>query len=100
MVRWSRTQDAAVNEFEWDDDNVEHVEEHGVAPEEVEEALADPDRVAVPAYNTPRERRRGVVGATEDGRILLVIYTRRASRIRVVTARDAEPPYRRRYRRR
>lgn len=46
-----------MNEFEWDEDNVEHVEEHGVALEEVEEALADPDRVGVPAYNTSRERR-------------------------------------------
>ena len=100
--------------FEWDDGNVAHIAEHGITPDEVEEAFADPRRLGVDAYTTPTERRWGLVGSTEEGRLLFVVYTRRGSatgpqpippdrlgsRIRVVTARDADPGLRRRYRRR
>lgn len=56
--------------FDWDDGNVDHiVEEHDVTPFEVEKL-----------WQTP----------TEIGRVLVVIYTERAGRIRVVTARDAD----------
>lgn len=42
----------------------------------------------------------GFLGSTDDGRILLVVYTRRDSALRVVTARDAEDDEERLYRRR
>jgi uncharacterized protein len=83
--------------FEWDKENVGHIAEHQVLPEEV---FADRHRFGVDAYNTPTERRWGVVGATEDGRVLFVVFTRRGSAIRVLQARDADPEFRRRYRRR
>ena len=86
--------------FEWDDGNVDHLAEHGVAPTEAEEAFADRHGFSVPAYSTPTELRGAVVGATEAGRVLFVVYTQRGDRIRVVTARDADPAFRRRYRRR
>jgi uncharacterized DUF497 family protein len=85
-------------EFEWDDGNVEHIERHGVTPQEVEEALLDSRRHGTGAYSTAGERRSAVVGATEDGRILFIVYTWRHGRIRVVTARDADQAQRRRYR--
>jgi uncharacterized protein len=87
-------------EFEWDADNVEHIAEHGVSPDEVEEALADTRRFPVAAYNTPTERRRAFVGATDDGRLLFIVYTLRTAAIRVVTARDASDVQRRTYRQR
>src|SRR5213595_2557833 len=40
-----------------------------------------------------------MIGATIDGRILCVVYTRRDEQVRVVTARDADTAQRRRYRR-
>ncbi len=88
------------SEFEWDDANIDHVAAHEVEPDEVEEAFTDSRRVELPAYSTPTERRRGFVGATFDGRLLFVVFTRRGRAIRVVTARDADPPERRSYRRR
>ncbi|HEU5317288.1 MAG TPA: BrnT family toxin [Chloroflexota bacterium] len=86
-------------DFEWDDGNVDHVARHGVSPGEAEEALADSHRVGTGAYNAGCERRSAVIGATEDGRILLVVYTWRRDSIRVVTARDADQAQKRRYRR-
>lgn len=83
----------------WDEANIDHIARHGLEPEDVEEALLDPEGVPVAAYNAAGERRRGLVGATEFGRILYVVYTKREGAIRVVTARDANPREKRRYRR-
>lgn len=92
-------------ELDWDDEddpmgNVTHIARHQLAPEDVEEALADPHRLHVPAYSTETERRWGIVGAADDGRIIFVVYTRRSGRLRVVTARPASGWHERQYRRR
>jgi uncharacterized protein len=88
-----------VPEFEWDDGNVDHIARHGVSTDEAEEALADPHRLGTSAYSVGRERRSALIGATQDGRVLLIVYTWRSGAIRVVTARDADQAQRRRYRR-
>ena len=86
--------------FDWDEGNEEHIAEHGLAPEDVEDAVLDPRRIGVPAYSVAGEQRRGLSGATGAGRILLVVVARRADLIRVVTAYDANEQQKRRYRRR
>jgi uncharacterized DUF497 family protein len=86
--------------FDWDDGNRDHVRRHGVEPEEAEEAVNDPLRRLAPAYNTPTERRRAVLGSTNEGRILFVVMTDRAGRTRVLSARDADEHEKRRFRRR
>jgi uncharacterized protein len=88
-----------VNDFDWDEANVEHIAENEVTPEEAEAALLDSRRVPTPAYSVQGERRRGIIGATEEGRILVVIFTVWRRRRRVVTAYDAAPTEKRRYRR-
>lgn len=84
--------------FDWDDANVEHIAEHDVTPEEAEEAFADRHKLGAPVRST-REPRRGFVGATQDGRVLFIVYTRRNARIRVISARNASQAMRRRYHR-
>lgn len=85
--------------FEWDDGNLDHIEIHGVTAEEAEEAILDPRRRPASAYSTETEQRRALVGMTENGRILYVVYTMRSGRTRVVTARNATQAERRQYRR-
>lgn len=84
---------------EWDDANAGHLARHDVTREEAEEALLDPGRIGAPAYNVEGERRWAAIGATEDGRVLFVVFTRRGGGVRVITARDATHRERRRYRR-
>lgn len=84
-------------EFEWDEANEEHIARHGVSPEEAEEPFFDPARMRVDVYSTATERRRGLLGRTEEGRLLFVVYTRRAGAVRVVTARDASERHHRRF---
>lgn len=75
--------------FEWDEGNVDHIARHGVLPEEAEEAASDPARVYRAVHAVPGERRWAVIGMTEAGRIVFVVYTRRSRRVRVVSVRDA-----------
>ena len=84
--------------FSWDDANIDHVAKHGLEPEDVEEALLDPEGVEAPAYNSGRETRYGFIGATEAGRVLFVVFTERNGDIRVVIAFDANARQKRRYR--
>ena len=84
-----------ISGFDWDDQNVLHIERHQFSPEEVEEVLDSRFKV--------RRAREGLyiaLGETLDGRLAFVVF-RRLSKgvIRVVTARDMESGERRLFRR-
>jgi uncharacterized DUF497 family protein len=83
--------------FDWDSGNRDHID-FEVA--EVEQAVYDPDRIVVDAYNAGDERRWALLGFTEQGDILFVVYTHRSGKIRIVTARAATKTEQRRYRQR
>ena len=71
--------------FDWDSANVTHIAEHGVMPEEAEEAvLGDPMELDFDVESG--EERWTYVGETREGRVLTVLFTTRGERIRVVTA--------------
>lgn len=90
------------DEFEWDEDNDEHIAGHDVDPYEAEEAATDPGAI----FRRRGEDRFGnpryvCVGKTEDGRILfLVLDLKEERRWRVGSARDTVPRERKEYRRR
>ena len=84
--------------FDWDPANVEHIARHKVEPEEAEEAVEDPAALPFAAHRGPHGQPRfGVLGATEDGRVLVVVLEERQDRLRVVTARPATEAERARY---
>ena len=68
------------DDFDWDEANVGHVVRHGVEPWEAEEAVLDPYRIAFSTRKTLGERRFALVGATESGRMLFVVYTQRGAK--------------------
>jgi uncharacterized protein len=72
-------------EFDWDEANIGHVARHRVRPEEVEQVILN-DPVDLGIEIIEGEERYLNVGATERGRILLVVTTWREHRVRVVTA--------------
>lgn len=87
-------------DFDWDDANLEHIEDHNVTQEEVEDAVLDTNRLPFNAHRGPNGQPRvGVIGQTASGRYLVVILEQRNSQIRVVTARDADTSEKRRLRR-
>lgn len=85
-------------EFDWDFANLDHIARHKVEPEEAQEVVNDPAVLETPAHRGPLgQRRYGLIGATEAGRVLVIFYELRGERIRVVTVRAATPEERTRY---
>jgi uncharacterized DUF497 family protein len=84
-------------QFDWDDGNRHKLDDHRLTEEDVEDACLDPDRKPASAYSVGAERRRALVGATARDRILFVVYTLRAGRIRVISARYATEAEQRQY---
>jgi len=83
--------------FDWDDANLAHIARHGISPAEVEEVFVDtPLPLAIDERGG--EERHTELGETASGRLLVVVWTRRRRKIRVVTAFPANRKWRRFYR--
>ena len=73
-----------IKEYIWDEKNIEHIVQHGVHPEEVEEAC----------WNRPfilrgRSGSYLILSQTNDGRYLFIVYRYKGQgAIRAITARD------------
>lgn len=80
------------DDFDWDEDNLRHIAEHNVSPQEAEFVLLhDPVELEYQDWHDGEERFQEV-GLTASGRFLVVLSTIRGTRLRVVTAYDA-PKY-------
>ena len=72
-----------IREFEWDDNNIEHIARHGVFPDEVEDVAFDDD----PWIRKGRKGTRYMLGYTVAGRYLFVVYVLKGKGIaRVITS--------------
>ena len=85
--------------FEWDAYNVAHIARHGLQPAEVEHALSGEPATLLEEFVKGGERRTLSVGPTETGRLVVVVWTLRGARVRVVTAYPANRRVRRDYER-
>ena len=75
-----------ISGFDWDDDNVSHIELHQFTPEEVEEVL--PGTIKV---RRTRQKLYLALGDTLDGRLAFVVFRRLSGgMLRVITARDMD----------
>lgn len=86
--------------FDWDQWNVQKNEDkHGVSRLEAESAFYDPRYrlFADRRHSTSREARYVLYGRSLEARVLMVGFTRRGRRIRVITARPASRKERRIY---
>jgi len=78
--------------FEWDQWNVQKNEEkHGVSRLEAESAFHDPDVRLFEdrRHSSARETRYILYGRSLEARVLMVGFTHRGGRVRVITARRA-----------
>jgi uncharacterized DUF497 family protein len=82
----------AVMQFEWDQWNVQKNEiKHGVSAREAESAFHDPNYrlFADEKHCTPPEPRYILYGGGSEARVLMVGFTVRGQRVRIITARPA-----------
>ena len=76
-------------EFEWDEGNIDkNWIKHKVGLKEAEQAFVDPKAiVSEDPKHSKIESRWLLLGKTEQGRRLAVVFTRRRNKIRVISAR-------------
>ncbi len=88
-----------VMQFEWDTVKAKsNSEKHGVSFSEAVTVFGDPLEVTIPdPDHSDGETRFLSLGCTEQGRLLVVSYTEREGRIRLISAREAVPKERRMY---
>jgi uncharacterized protein len=72
-------------EFDWDEANVAHIGRHDIHPDEAEQVILN-DPLDLGMEIVEGEERYLNLGATSQGRVLLVVTTWREDRVRVVTA--------------
>jgi len=77
--------------FEWDSGKAAaNIRKHGVTFEEAITVFSDPlARVFDDPDHSLRERREIIIGQSSKERLLLVSFTERADRIRIISARTA-----------
>jgi uncharacterized DUF497 family protein len=85
-------------EFEWDDAKAAaNLAKHGVSFEQARDAFDDPFAIDfVDDREDYSELRLILVGMVEN-RLLVVAHTMRNDKVRIISAREAEPHERRRY---
>jgi uncharacterized DUF497 family protein len=86
-----------VEDLIWNEENIEHIADHRVRPQEVEDVIWD-----TPLFEKRRgPRRYHVYGQTSGGRYLFIVLDREHDAVfYVVTARDMEEQEKGYYRRR
>lgn len=86
-------------EFEWDTDKAHsNVEKHGISFAEAMTVFGDPLEVTIPdPDHSVGEAGFLSPGRSEQGRLLVVSYAEREGRLRLISARKAEPRERKTY---
>ncbi len=80
--------------FDWDDENQNHLKLHKVCPAEFEQVMLN-EPVDLEYQRENGEDRYKALGATNLGRVLIVVWTVRRDRMRAVTAYPAPTHLRR-----
>jgi hypothetical protein len=86
-------------QFEWDPDKAEaNAKDHGVEFAEAQTVFGDPLEATIPdPDHSVGEHRFLSIGRSAAGRVLVVSYTERDGRLRIISARPATARERRAY---
>ena len=75
--------------FDWDKGNSEKNLKHNVSDQEIEEAFSDENKATFKDHvHSQGEERFRIMGKTNLGRLLFIVFTMRLQKIRVISARD------------
>lgn len=75
--------------FDWNKGNLDHIKKHNVGYKECEEIFFNtPLRIDKNKKHSQLEERFEALGQTNSGRLLFVVFTIRANKFRIISARD------------
>lgn len=82
--------DPGATEFEWGRGNTGKNRKHGISDPESEEAFFDERKVLLKdTLHSGREERFILLGRTKGDKLLVVVFTKRRNRVRIISARRA-----------
>ena len=86
-------------EFAWDSEKAQsNLAKHGLSFDEAATAFGDPLSLTIPdPDHSDDEDRFVLLGESYAGRLVVVVFTERGERIRIISARIATPRERRAY---
>ena len=85
-------------EFEWDNGNqLKSMVKHGISREESEQVFINFYVLRIDNSHSSLEVRFELIGKTDAGKVLFIIFTTRAEKIRVISARAASKNERKLY---
>jgi len=87
-----------IKKISWDQETVDHISNHSVSPEEVEEVLFND--LNSPLIMRGQEGKYLAYGKTNGGRFLLVVWAAKHRKTRIITARDMSKKEKQFYKRR
>ncbi|OGE77853.1 MAG: hypothetical protein A2751_02300 [Candidatus Doudnabacteria bacterium RIFCSPHIGHO2_01_FULL_46_14] len=77
-------------EFEWDEHNRAKLRlRHNISSEEAEQLFINDHSVFFDVKHSIAERRYQLLGSSNSGRILFIVFTIRKNKIRIISARSA-----------
>ena len=85
--------------FEWDEEKAEiNLKKHKVGFEEAKSVFGDPFSITVDDPDHSKEEQRFIdIGKSVSGIFLVVVYTERGNKIRIISCRKVTPTERRKY---
>lgn len=85
--------------FEWDEEKAEiNLKKHKIGFEEAKSVFGDPFSITVDDPDHSIEEQRFIdIGKSASGKLLIVVYTERRNKIRIISCRKATPAERRKY---
>jgi uncharacterized DUF497 family protein len=87
-----------IENISWDQETVDHISNHLVSPEEVEEVLFNDEDI--PLMMRGKEGKYLAYGKTRGGRLLFIVWALKYRKTRIITARDMTEKEKRFYGRR
>ena len=88
-ARWLASLAGKPREFDWDQGNATKNEKHGLTPTDVESLLQHDfvlaGRITEPAHEEPRWL---LLGCSNGGRLLALVFTRRGDKLRPISCRS------------
>jgi uncharacterized DUF497 family protein len=87
-----------IEKISWDQETVDHISNHPVSPEEVEEVLFND--VDTPLMMWGKEDKYLAYGKTNGGWLLFIVWASKYKKTKIITAREMTEKEKRFYRRR
>jgi len=86
-------------QFEWDEDKAEvNLQKHKIGFEEAKAVFGDPFSITIDDPEHSKEEQRYVdIGKSSSGKLLVVIYTERGNKTRIISCRKATRMERKKY---